>query len=587
MADNFDDAETLILGEYVPEGPELAAPAVPAGEDGLLDLLEDPAKESTETIPGVISGESGDSGYAPSTAISEAPEMAPKLAAPEATEVAPEMCVDAAPEKGVKRAATLTLDMGEDLEMDTGGEMGDDEKTAVLWSTNPSTAKDIWLGAACTSVGRDDTNTIILDDPRVSAEQFRVHRKVNPDGLAEYELEDCSRNGTLLNKKLLHKDGNQRACLQDQDLLEVLPASKVGKAAAITFLFHTPSVAAPSKKRRLTEGGDEGSKSELGEGVFKEATCAICQEVMHRATSVQPCMHSFCSSCLGGWLKRPGAMPRCPICRQAVAAVGKNHALDGLIDGLLKAHPEKQRTLAALADLDDRDPLHDNGYDLVKLRGRGDTAAGFARLTVAAAAAAEAMDADEGSVYSESHGPESEEEDAEPAHAWTEPGAVRPPCAKCGVPAWRPLSSAAEAVCHPMAATALTKTALGRNTFEEEILQEWLGAKGLSLLQAILHVLAAPNPEGVPAVRWHSPGAPPEFLGSPGAWTNLPSCNSCCQMILRGVVYSIRERIAAEELPERARGRGNCWYGRCCRTQSHKRNHAERLNHICEQTRHH
>lgn len=63
-----------------------------------------------------------------------------------------------------------------------------------------------------------------------------------------------------------------------------------------------------------------------------------------------------------------------------------------------EAHPEKQRTLAALADLDDRDPLHvpsiagfvllwdspcpeicmaeDNGYDLVKLRGAGDTAAG-------------------------------------------------------------------------------------------------------------------------------------------------------------------------------------------------------------------
>eukprot|EP00434_Breviolum_minutum_P013813 symbB.v1.2.012181.t1/scaffold835.1/size159100/8 len=471
MAD-FDDAETLVLGAYVPEGPEPAAAG--AGEDGLLDL--------SATIPGVISGESGDSGYAPSTA----PELAPKLVVPETTEVAPEMSVDAVPEKGVKRAATLTLDMGDDLAMDTGGEIGDDENEA-----------DIRLGPACTSVGRDDTNTIILDDPRVSAEQFRVHRKVNSDGLAEYELEDCSRNGTLLNKKLLHKDGNQRACLQDQDLLEVLPASKVGKAAAITFLFHAPSVAvaclhqaaavkenpsvqsiqAPSKKRRLTEGGDVGSKSELG-----VATCAICQEVMHRATSVQPCLHSFCSSCLGGWLKRPGGIPRCPICRQAVAAVGKNHALDGLIEGLLKAHPEKQRTLAALADLDDRDPLHDNGYDLVKLRGAGDTAAGFARLTVAAAAAAEAMDADEESAYSDSHSHDSEEEDAEPAHAWTEPGAVRPPCAKCGVPAWRPLSSAAEAaVCHPMAATALTKTALGRNTFEEEILQEWLGSKGLSL----------------------------------------------------------------------------------------------------------
>ena len=45
---------------------------------------------------------------APSTAISEAPEMAPKLVAPEATEVAPEMCVDAAPEKGTRGREELT-----------------------------------------------------------------------------------------------------------------------------------------------------------------------------------------------------------------------------------------------------------------------------------------------------------------------------------------------------------------------------------------------------------------------------------------------------------------------------------------------
>lgn len=36
--------------------------------------------------------------------------------------------------------------------------------------------------------------------------------------------------------------------------------------------------------------------------------------------------------------------------------------------------------------------VKDNGYDLVKLR--GGAAAGYARLTVAAAAAAEAMDAE-------------------------------------------------------------------------------------------------------------------------------------------------------------------------------------------------
>lgn len=573
MAENFDDAETLILGAEAAAGPTEAA-------DGLLDLLEEKPESSTATIPGVISGDISDA--ASKEAATEPEKVPEKLEEPKVDLPDP---VEAG--KGVKRAATLTLDMQEDPLPDTGAGLGiDDENTGVLSSTNPSTAKDIWLGAAVTSVGRDESNGIILDDPRVSGEQFRVHRKVDSDGIPEYELEDCSRNGTLLNKKLLHKDGTQRACLKDQDLLEVLPSSKVGQAAAISFLFHAPAAAASlRKKRRLTEGA--GSKSDLdAEQIFSEATCAICQEVMHRATSVQPCVHSFCSSCLGGWLKRPGdKLPRCPICRQAVAAVGKNHALQGLIEGLLKAHPEKQRSLAALADLDSRDPLHDNGYDLGKLRGAGDAAAGLVRFTVAAAAAAEAMDAESESEHSDMDSDDLDFE-AEPAHAWAEPGAVRPPCAKCGVPAWRPLRSAAEAaVSNPMAATALTKTALARNTFEEEILQEWLAAKGLSLLQAILDLLAAPNPVNAPAVRWHAAGAPPDFLASRDALTDLPSCNTCSQNILRGVVYSIRERISAEELPERARGRGNCWYGRCCRTQCHKRNHAERLNHICEQTR--
>lgn len=529
MAENFDDAETLILGAEAAAGPTEAA-------DGLLDLLEEKPESSTATIPGVISGDISDA--ASKEAATEPEKVPEKLEEPKVDLPDP---VEAG--KGVKRAATLTLDMQEDPLPDTGAGLGiDDENTAVLSSTNPSTAKDIWLGAAVTSVGRDESNGIILGDPRVSGEQFRIHRKVDSDGIPEYELEDCSRNGTLLNKKLLHKDGTQRACLKDQDLLEVLPSSKVGQAAAIAFLFHAPAAAASlRKKRRLTEGA--GSKSDLdAEQIFSEATCAICQEVMHRATSVQPCVHSFCSSCLGGWLKRPGdKLPRCPICRQAVAAVGKNHALQGLIEGLLKAHPEKQRSLAALADLDSRDPLHDNGYDLGKLRGAGDAAAGLVRFTVAAAAAAEAMDAESESEHSDMDSDDSDFE-AEPAHAWAEPGAVRPPCAKCGVPAWRPLRSAAEAaVSNPMAATALTKTALARNTFEEEILQEWLAAKGLSLLQAILDLLAAPNPVNAPAVRWHAAGAPPDFLASRDALTDLPSCNTCSQNILRGVVYSIRD----------------------------------------------
>jgi len=477
--------------------------------------------------------------------------------------------------------------------MDTDMQAGpvSDEHTAVLSSVNFATATDIVLKCDCLSVGRDESNFATLTDPRVSSEQFRVHRKtLGASGPPwSYELEDCSRNGTLVNKKLVR---GVRIALKDQDLVEVLPASKVGQAAAIAFLFHSPDADVPEgpAKKKIRLEGDSASGTG-SDAIFDGAMCAICQEVMHRATSVQPCMHSFCSSCLGGWLKRPGdRIPRCPICRQGVAGVGKNHALDSMIEGLLKAHPDRQRSIATISDLDSRDPLHDCGYDLLKLRGPGDVAAGMARMVVAAAAAAEAMDAEEDSEHEHESYSEDEEEEA---HAWTAPGALRPACVHCGIPAWQPLRAAVDlSTSSPLPAAALMKSALASNAFEQEILQEWLHSKGMSLQQAMQSVLENPNPEGVSAVEVRGApvpgGGPGALVHLPvGAWTELAMCQPCSQLVLRGVVYSIRERIQNEELPERARGRRNCWYGRSCRTQSHKRDHAQRLNHICAQTRFH
>jgi len=35
---------------------------------------------------------------------------------------------------------------------------------------------------------------------------------------------------------------------------------------------------------------------------------------------------------------------------------------------------------------------------------------------------------------------------------------------------------------------------------------------------------------------------------------------------------------------ENIRNRPDCWYGRKCRTQTNKQDHARNYNHICEQT---
>lgn len=143
----------------------------------------------------------------------------------------------------------------------------------------------------------------------------------------------------------------------------------------VTFCIFLNSHGQPQAKKIkefvLGTGIEAGASEEGGasdrqaDQVFEGAICIICQEVLHRATSVRPCLHSFCSSCLGGWVKRGFAgPPSCPICRSPVKGVSRNHTLDGLINGLLKAHPNRKRGTQELQDLDADDLLDHVGYDL-------------------------------------------------------------------------------------------------------------------------------------------------------------------------------------------------------------------------------
>lgn len=148
----------------------------------------------------------------------------------------------------------------------------------------------------------------------------------------------------------------------------------------VTFCIFLNSHGQPQAKKIkefvLGVGVEAGASQEdtvsdrQADQVFEGAVCIICQEVLHRATSVRPCLHSFCSSCLSGWVGRGfAASPSCPICRSVIKGVSRNHTLDGLINGLLKAHPNRKRAAQELQDLDADDLLDHVGYDLDAIRG--------------------------------------------------------------------------------------------------------------------------------------------------------------------------------------------------------------------------
>ncbi|KAJ3427376.1 ubiquitin ligase protein chfr [Anaeramoeba flamelloides] len=63
-------------------------------------------------------------------------------------------------------------------------------------------------------------------------------------------------------------------------------------------------------------------------------------------------------------------------------------------------------------------------------------------------------------------------------------------------------------------------------------------------------------------------------------------CTVCFKKLANELIYAYRANIPPEKLPKKVTTRGDCWYGKLCRTQSTNYNHATKLNHICKQTKH-
>lgn len=60
-------------------------------------------------------------------------------------------------------------------------------------------------------------------------------------------------------------------------------------------------------------------------------------------------MHNFCQSCYSQWKKKNEI---CPECRETVITFRRNHAIIQLVEAYLKTHPEKQRSLEEIKELD-------------------------------------------------------------------------------------------------------------------------------------------------------------------------------------------------------------------------------------------
>ncbi|KAK5174779.1 uncharacterized protein LTR77_001862 [Saxophila tyrrhenica] len=86
----------------------------------------------------------------------------------------------------------------------------------------------------------------------------------------------------------------------------------------------------------------------------RELQCAICTDILYQPLTLLDCLHTFCGSCLKEWFtwqatsassnRRAAAPYTCPSCRESVRGTKVDWRANTLLEGFLKANPDRGKT---------------------------------------------------------------------------------------------------------------------------------------------------------------------------------------------------------------------------------------------------
>lgn len=222
------------------------------------------------------------------------------------------------------------------------------------------------------SFGRGPTNTVVLQDARVSLRHFTIRLleidlgtqrappeegiveaasnysnardrmasvtggRVHPLGYA-LQLVDESTNGTWVNNQQVTKD-----CpvpLTSGDRIFLLPAARVGHTEIVGFV-----VVITTAPHAFTP------EQNLGHQLVLDVRCRLCKEKpIHRCVTTVPCGHIFDLGCLVAWRNRSS---RCPECGSRIMQIVRNRCVDSITETFLRSHPEAARARSTICLLD-------------------------------------------------------------------------------------------------------------------------------------------------------------------------------------------------------------------------------------------
>eukprot|EP01132_Coremiostelium_polycephalum_P004174 gene4174-5224_t len=300
--------------------------------------------------------------------------------------------------------------------------------------------------------------------------------------------------------------------------------------------------------------------------------CGICQEIIHKCLTLIPCMHNFCMCCYGDWREQSTI---CPQCRVEVKSAQKNHAINNLIDVFLSDHPDKKRDPADLEDMDKRCKITEDiaGVIVGGMVMGNHNKCHFCSVPMANGFQCPATGAQHNTCS---------------ACYKLFPKIVPPPvpvaCELCS----RPFCDNYQACTGHLRSKfgklkdqvldIIPPSSFGGNLYEIKIIQDYLTKSGKNANQVFHDILACLDDGRI------QPASIQPNTGIIVKSENY-SCLNCARWLFGTALFHYRPLIPKDDLPDSAKDRMDCYYGKNCRTQFSKFEHAKKFNHVCQQTK--
>ncbi|KAF9104385.1 hypothetical protein BGX27_010119 [Mortierella sp. AM989] len=537
----------------------------------------------------------------------------------------------------------LTLSLEDEIsELPDSQELHDAPVTSVkLVSLNPS-FNDIALKDKKTVLGRNKEKSsegAVLIGAAISG----VHCEISSRSLSEAEaiiwIKDISTNGVWVNEKRIPKD--EPVKIFHRDIISFAHGSVKNRGNNPAFMLmdtrntkrvndelNVDSSAGPdSKKQKLDDGSTEdANKSNEDSSFEKEFECGICHDIMYKALALQPCLHSFCKECCKAWFQTSS---ECPSCRQHVRMTKRDFRLNNLITLFLKNRPQLKRddveedgaesdTSNVIKTSGNRnrnrnDDDDDDGDDSSSDDSDSDAVQNIWSATlplgfIGLPATCPCCDANNNlgyicpaAVRLDPLPPQATFVDynsrrqIQPGHTQCQhcrrhlpviPATAQASvadhfrCKMCYIPSCGcRLDSIDDKITHQSPIDGFL------NRFEIRVINDYLVAEQLTV-QSVWQEIKDGMDNG--SFQYLRPNQDSSRIQNTTISSSDKICQDCARHFLsNGPLYQWRKNLDSSKLPSHITSRQPCWYGRECRTQHNITNlsHAERLNHICENTR--